>query len=79
MDYNWQSRGKLCTLPPVRQPQGQEKTAMPSGNPAPRIDVNDLPDLDSPVALHGARLDVSPCTGVSDDLWIIAVILVYEN
>lgn len=52
---------------------------MPPGNPAPRIDVNDLPDLDSPVALHGARLDTSPCTGVSDDLWIIAVILVYEN
>lgn len=46
---------------------------------APIIQLDDLPDYESPVALHGARLDSSPCIGVSDDLWIIAVIMVYEK
>lgn len=43
------------------------------------IAIDELPDYDRPVALHGARLDCAPCAGVSDDLWIIAVIMVYEQ
>lgn len=45
----------------------------------PVIKLSDLPDFDSPVALHGARMDSSPVLGMSDDLWIIAVIMVYES
>jgi hypothetical protein len=45
----------------------------------PRISLDELPDFEGPVALHGARMDSSPCLGVSDDLWIIAVIMVYEK
>lgn len=52
---------------------------MPVQSPQPVISLNDLPDYDSPVALHGARLDSSPALGVNDDLWVIAVILVYET
>lgn len=52
---------------------------MPPGLAAPVIALAELPEYESPVALHGARLDSSPCTGVNDDLWIIAVILVYER
>lgn len=46
---------------------------------APVIQLFELPDFDHAVALHGARLDASPVVGVHDDLWIIAVILVYEK
>lgn len=52
---------------------------MQSSQNAPVIHIDDLPDLESPVALHGARLDSGPVLGVSDDLWIIAVIMVYEK
>lgn len=52
---------------------------MPAPNQAPLIHVNELPDFETAVALHGARLDSSPVLGVSDDLWIIAVIMVYEK
>lgn len=52
---------------------------MPADQAVLAIPLADLPDFDSPVALHGARLASSPCTGVNDDLWIIAVIMVYEN
>lgn len=45
----------------------------------PVISLSDLPDFENPVALHGARLDSNPVMGVSDDLWIIAVIMVYER
>lgn len=46
---------------------------------APVIHLDELPDFENPVALHGARLDSTPCMGVNDDLWIIAIILVYEK
>lgn len=52
---------------------------MPTADNPPVIVLDDLPDFGTPVALHGARLDSSPCAGVSDDLWIIAVIMVYEG
>lgn len=52
---------------------------MPAHFPAPVIHPNDLPDFKNSVALHGARLDSNPVLGVSDDLWIIAVIMVYEK
>lgn len=52
---------------------------MPAEHSVPAIALTDLPTYDCPVALHGARLDVSACTGVTDDLWIIAVIMVYES
>lgn len=46
---------------------------------APVIAIDDLPDFHQPIALHGARLHNRPALGVNDDLWIIAVIMVYEN
>jgi hypothetical protein len=52
---------------------------MPVQTSVPAIPLAELPDYDNPVALHGARIDCSPCTGVNDDLWIIAVIMVYET
>jgi hypothetical protein len=52
---------------------------MPTQPSVLSIPLADLPDYETPVALHGARLDCSPCTGVNDDLWIIAVIMVYES
>lgn len=52
---------------------------MPVNQSVPAIALADLPEFVNPVALHGARLDCSPCTGVNDDLWIIAVIMVYES
>jgi len=45
----------------------------------PVIQITDLPEYTEPVALHGARLNDGPALGVNDDLWIIAVILVYES
>lgn len=52
---------------------------MPAQSQAPVISIADLPAYDSPVALHGARIDTSPVLGVNDDLWVIAVIVVYET
>ncbi|ESZ88933.1 MAG: hypothetical protein Q27BB25_01800 [Blastomonas sp. CACIA14H2] len=45
----------------------------------PVIHITDLPDYPEPVALHGARLGSGAALGANDDLWIIAVILVYET
>lgn len=45
----------------------------------PVIHISDLPGFAQPVALHGARLSDAPVLGVTDDLWIIAVIMVYES
>lgn len=45
----------------------------------PVIHISDLPGFAQPVALHGARLSDGPILGVTDDLWIIAVIMVYES
>lgn len=52
---------------------------MPTPQHGPIIELNDLPELENPVALHGARIGSGPCVGVNDDLWIIAVIMVYES
>ncbi len=52
---------------------------MPIHIQAPVIHVSELPDFDKPVALHGARIDSGPALGVTDDLWVIAVIMVYEK
>lgn len=46
---------------------------------APVIRITDVPDYPQPIALHGARLGSSSVTGVNDDLWIVAVIVVYES
>ena len=45
----------------------------------PVIHISELPGFADPVALHGARLGNGPAIGVTDDLWIIAVIMVYES
>ena len=45
----------------------------------PVIHITELPGFVDPVALHGARLNDGPVLGVTDDLWIIAVIMVYEG
>lgn len=45
----------------------------------PVIQISDLLAFAQPVALHGARLSDGPVLGVTDDLWIIAVIMVYES
>ena len=45
----------------------------------PVISISELPGYQRPVALHGARLDTSPVLGANDDLWVIAVIMVYEK
>lgn len=54
-------------------------SSMPKDRHAPVIAIDDLPDFHQPIALHGARLHNRPALGVNDDLWIIAVIMVYEN
>lgn len=46
---------------------------------SPVIRISDLPGYAHPVALHGARLNNQPVMGLTDDLWIIAVIMVYES
>lgn len=45
----------------------------------PIIRITDLPEFSEPIALHGARLNDGPVLEINDDLWIIAVILVYES
>lgn len=45
----------------------------------PVIRITDLPDYPETVALHGARLASGSELAVNDDLWVIAVILVYES
>lgn len=51
-----------------------------SADPRPLVvHISELPGFAEPVALHGARLNDSPVMGVTDDLWIIAVILVYDS
>lgn len=46
---------------------------------APVIRITDLPDYPQAIALHGARLGSASVTSVNDDLWIVAVIVVYES
>lgn len=45
----------------------------------PVIRITDLPDYPQAIALHGARLGAGSVTSVNDDLWIVAVIIVYES
>ncbi len=45
----------------------------------PVIDISELPDFPQAIALHGARLSSGAGLGMNDDLWIIAVIMVYEK
>ena len=52
---------------------------MPQNDKAPAIRITDLPDYPQAIALHGARLGTGSELAVNDDLWIIAVILVYET
>ncbi|WP_017671260.1 hypothetical protein [Blastomonas sp. AAP53] len=45
----------------------------------PVIRISELPGYAHPIALHGARLNDQPVMSATDDLWIIAVIVVYES